>query len=404
MDADVIVVGAGLAGLRAAQVLTAAGRRAIVLEAQDRVGGRVRTDQVDGFLVDRGFQLLNPAYTELRAALDPASLRLHAFGRGVAVRDGSRLRVIADPTRNPAGALRGVLGGGYLNPTQLARLATWAAGPQARTETDEPLAASFDRVGFDGPSRELVEVFLAGVLADAHGQTSAAFARSLVAWFLRGTPSLPAAGMTALPQRLAAGLHVRLSHRVGSLARGSDGVTLTTPGGRLGARAVIIAVDPVDLGLMLGRPASRMSGLATWWFATEQPPSRLPYLHVDAGRLGPIVNTAVVSNVAPSYAPIGQHLVQCSAVLDGATPSEQEVRRHASSIYGVPTNGWALIARHEITRTLPFIAPGAPRQQSDLGGGVFVAGDHVEGASIQHALMSGRRAGKAALKFLHDTR
>lgn len=401
MDTDVIVIGAGLAGLRAARVLAAAGRSVIVLEAGDRVGGRVRTDSVDGFLVDRGFQLLNPSYAEARAALDLPALDLQRFGRGVGVRDRDGLTVLADPTRHPATAVR-ALGSRYLSPAQLAqlaRLARWAAGPQSRNG-DEALAASFDRAGLAGPLRAVVEIFLAGVLADTRGETSAAFARSLVGWFLRGTPALPARGMGAMPAQLAAGLDVRLSHRVDAVTRRPGGVTVGVPGGTLSARAAVVATDPVDLGVLTGRPAVPMRGLATWWFAADERPSDLPFLIVDALRRGPVVNTAVVSNVVPSYAPAGRHLVQCSVVLDGAAPTEEEVRRHAGVLYSTPTDRWRLVARHEIPRSLPAVPPGMRRPDIDLGGGVFVAGDHVEGSSIQGALLSGRRTADAVLVFL----
>ncbi len=397
MDTDVIVIGAGLAGLRAARELTASGRAVLVLESSDAVGGRMRTDRVDGFLVDRGFQILNPAYTEARAALDLDALALRPFGRGVAVRDAAGLTVLADPTRHPAQA-RNALGSRYLRPTQLARLAAWLADPRTATR-DESLAASFDRVGLRGPLRSLVEVFLAGVLADTHGDTSAAFARGLVGWFLRGTPALPAGGMGAIPAQLARGLDVRLGHRVDAVTRRPDGVEVAGPDATWRARAAVLAVDPVDLGELTGRPETPLRGLDTWWFAADVPPSDLPFLFVDADRRGPVVNTAVVSNVAPSYAPAGRHLVECS-VVRGEPATEDDVRRHAAHLYGVPTAEWRLIAHHEIPRSLPAMAPHRRRPDLDLGGGLFAAGDHLEGASIQGALLSGRRTAAAVLPYL----
>ena len=94
-----VVVGAGLAGLRAAQLLAAAGRDVVVLEAADEVGGRVRTDRVDGFTLDRGFQLYNPAYPEGRMAWP--GLAIQQFSAGVdVVRDGIS-HPLADPRRDP---------------------------------------------------------------------------------------------------------------------------------------------------------------------------------------------------------------------------------------------------------------------------------------------------------------
>lgn len=399
MDVDVIVIGAGLAGLRAARVLADAGRAVVVLEASDRVGGRVRTDLVDGFLLDRGFQLLNPSYAELKQAVNLSDLDLRLFQRGVAVRDQDGVTVLADPLRHPLTAIRTV-GSPYLRPAQLRGALAWLNASDSRS-ADRTLARSFDAAKFSGPLRQVVEAFLAGVLADGQGSTSAAFVRSLVGWFLRGTPGVPGAGMRALPQAMATGLDVRLRSPVTDLTRRRDGVEVEAAGDLLRARAAVVAVDPVSLADLTSLPAVGMHGLVTWWFGTTTVPTELPLLFVDADRRGPLVNTAVVSNVAPGYAPEGQHLVQCSALLaQGGSVDLHEgaIRAHAQLIYDCPTDDWHLLAKHEIPHSLPAMPPGMQRPPINLGAGVFVAGDHVEGASIQGALLSGRRTAEAVLE------
>jgi predicted NAD/FAD-dependent oxidoreductase len=393
MNADVIVIGAGLAGLRAARVLTEAGRTVLVVEASDRVGGRVTTDEVDGFRLDRGFQLLNPAYAELRAAVDLGALDVRGFERGVAVRDADGLTVLADPLRHPVTAVRAA-GSRYLRPGQLRAAIGWLNGHDTRAD-DRSLAASFDRAGFTGPLRDVADIFL----ADERGETSAAFVRSLVGWFLRGTPGVPAGGMRALPAALAEGLDVRLQTRAVAVNRRPGGVEVQVDGADpLLARAVVVAVDPGSVGELTSQPSVPMRGLVTWWFAAPVAPTQRRLLFVDAARRGPLVNTAVLSNVAPDYAPAGRHLVQCSAVLTGPAPDEAEVLRHAAAIYGAPTDDWQLLAVHEVPNSLPVTMPGMQRPPIDLGGGVFLAGDHVEGASIQGALLSGRRTAEAVIQ------
>lgn len=398
MDIDVIVVGAGLAGLRTALELQSSGHSVVVLEADQRVGGRVRTDHVDGFLLDRGFQVLNPGYGEVRAVLDLPLLRLQPFGRGIAVRDKAGLTVLADPVHYPQW-IAGAVTSPYLRPAQMAKLLRWVGGSQSRA-ADESLAQSLDRAGISGPLRALLDAFLSGVLADTHGETSAAFTRSLVGWFLRGTPALPAEGMRAVPAQLAQGLDVRLGQRVRSITGSRGAISVHAGGSTLTARAVVLAIDPVDLGILTHRPTAPMRGFDTWWFAADEQPTELPFIVVDAERVGPVVTSVVVSNIARSYAPVGRHLIACSVVRDGNAVSEQDVRTHARHLYGTPTDHWQVVAHHEIPRSLPVIPPGMKRPDIDLGGGLFVAGDHVEGASIQGALLSGLRAARAVHGFL----
>ena len=146
MDTDVVVVGAGLAGLRCAQALVEAGREVVVLEASDAAGGRIRTDRVDGFLVDRGFQLLNPAYPAGRRRVDADALGLQAFGAGVAARTEDGLAAPGHPLREP-GLLAGTLRTVARRPKEVAALGRWAAPlarPRRRTSLEAVLAARPD--------------------------------------------------------------------------------------------------------------------------------------------------------------------------------------------------------------------------------------------------------------------
>ena len=410
MVADVIVVGAGLAGLRCAIRLSELGREVIVVEAADTVGGRVRTDVVDGFRCDRGFQVLNPAYPAVRRWVDLDGLALQSFGAGVMVRRDDGLRVVADPIREPR-LLTQTLRSGYLRPRELAALARWAgrvlADPRAvMRQPDTTLAESLDAAGVVGRlRREVLNPFLAGVLVDSHGLSSANFAKLLVRMFALGRPGLPELGMGALPAQLAARLpQVRLGTPVDAVsAEGGREVSVVTGGSTLRARAVVVATDPITAARLTPLPEPATKGLVTWWFEAPQAPSVLPLLAVDGRRFGakapgPVWNTAVVTAAAPSYAPPGRHLVEATCLLDrpdGDAP-EAEVLRHVAAIYGCSTDGWRTVIRHRIPLALPAMPPPLrPRTVVSLGDGVFVCGDHRDTASIQGALVSGNRTAEA---------
>jgi phytoene dehydrogenase-like protein len=410
---DVAVVGAGLAGLACARRLAAQDVDVVVLEADDRVGGRVRTDRIDGFRCDRGFQLLNPSYPEARRVLDLPTLRLQPLPAGVVVASGSRRRLLGDPRRTaprdlPA-ALAGLLATG--STAQKLAFARWAvhcgyADPaNLLAEPDEPWGSALDRLGMIGPLRDdVLDPFLAGTLAERDGTTSRRFVELLVRSFVRGRPCVPWEGMQAIPAQLASGLPVGTVHTgVRALEVTAEGVR--TEGGEVRARAVVVATDPGAASRLTGLPEVAMRGLTTFWHVADSPPTRSGALHVDADRRGPVVNTVVMSTAARSYSPDGRALI-ASTVLggDGGSQIEAAVRTQLREVYGADTAGWQLLTVHAIPAALTAMDPPLdPRRPVELPGGLLVAGDHRDTASIQGALVSGRRAADAAMRRLGVT-
>jgi monoamine oxidase len=410
VDADVLVVGAGLAGLRCARVLHDAGHEVVVLEAADAVGGRIRTDRVDGFLVDRGFQLLNPAYPAVRRWVDVDALGLQGFGAGVAAVTDSGTSVLGHPLRAP-GLLPGTARTALAHPREVAAVLRWVAPllrPRGRTRLSEVLAGradvgraeALDRAGLDGLLRRVVDGFLAGVLLEDDGSTADRFALLLAWMFARGVPSLPVAGMQALPEQLAAPLgdRVRLGHHVEEVT----GATVTTSDRTWTARQVVVATDGPRARELAGIEVPATKGVVTtWWSAPDAPSTDL--LHVDARRdpRGPLVNAAVVSRAAPSYAPPGRHLVQGSALLGpGRVPDEAVVRRDAGDLLGVDPTRWEVVARHEVPDALPAQPAPYSATRPVRVGELVVCGDHRDTGSIQGALVSGQRAAEAVLAAL----
>jgi phytoene dehydrogenase-like protein len=407
---DVIVIGAGLAGLRAAGRLAAAGRDVVVLEAADRVGGRQRTDAVDGFLLDRGFQVLNPAYPAVRRWVDVDALDLRRFPVGVRVRRDRTTAVLAHPLRHPA-LLPAMLRGGMLRPRELTALARWAGptllAPQRTVRRpDRALRAGWNRTGFHGALRtEVLEPFLAGVLADDTGATSDAFVRLLVRMFVLGAPGLPAGGIETLPRQLAAtaqvrGADVRVGHRVDRIRSDAAAVHVDVAGADpITARAVLVAVGPESVSDLLDVPRPATRGLQTWWFATDAGAPASALLSVDGRRRGPVVNTVVMSRTAPAYAPRGRHLVEATCLLPGAA-TEAEVRQHLARIWDADTRSWELLRRDDLPDALPAQpAPLRSRSPARAFERVYVAGDHRDTASIQGALVSGDRVARALLAW-----
>ncbi|GAA2052545.1 NAD(P)/FAD-dependent oxidoreductase [Polymorphospora rubra] len=406
VDTDVLVIGAGLAGLAAARRLHRAGIDWQLLEASDRVGGRVTTDEVDGFQLDRGFQVLNTAYPRLTALVDVDRLDLREFTAGVLVRRAGRPHRLTNPLRDPTGAPSAALAGiGRLSDRlRFAALATRLA----TTDPDRLLAApeistqtALRRAGLShGIIEELLRPFLSGVFADRELTTSSHVFAMVVRSFARGRIGVPARGMAALPRALAAPLpadRIRLDTPVERIAPG----TVHTAAARIGCRAVLVATDPTTAARLLpDLPAPRMRALTTYYHAAPEAPLREPVLLLDGDRRELVANTVVVSNAAPTYAPPGRHLIATSVA--GPAVPEPVVRAELARLYGRPTADWTHLTTVELPYALPAADPpqGNLRKPVALGDRRYVAGDHRDSPSIQGALASGWRAAGAVLRDL----
>lgn len=411
MSADVVVVGAGLAGLAAARQVQRAGLDVTVLEAGATVGGRVATDVVDGFLLDRGFQVLNTSYPALASEVDAAALDLRAFMAGAAVRgtDGALHRLV-DPRREPAQAWRTALDD-LLSPAAklaMAQLSARVALADPRQLLAGPERSTADELaarGLGGPATEqFFRPLLSGVFGERELATSARFFGLVWRSILRGDSALPSRGMAALPVQLAARLApgtVRCNQTVLGVAPGR----VRTGAGELAARAVVVATDPPTARALLpGLDVPLMRSLTTYYHVCEQPPTRLPLIHLDGGG-GPVVNTSVLTTVAPSYSPDHRHLVSSTVLgVPGAgSPDESQVRGLAGRIYREGSSGWQHLATTAVPQALCTFTPPTPdrlRRTVSLGDGLFVAGDHRDTPSIQGALVSGHRAARAVLREL----
>ncbi|WP_439380847.1 NAD(P)/FAD-dependent oxidoreductase [Amycolatopsis lexingtonensis] len=400
-ETDVVVIGAGLAGLAVARRLHEAGVECTVLEAGDDVGGRVRTDVVDGFRLDRGFQILNPAYPAIKRLVDVDALELGRFWRAVRVADDDRVSLLGHPLDAPK-ALRDVAARRYLSAKDLAALgalsARVAAGP-ARSIVrggDRTTADELSRAGLsDRAVATVLRPFLSGVFLEAELSTSARFFQLVWRSFLRSAPSLPARGMGELPRQLAGHLPEGSVRTGVPVERVSSGEVRTAGGDVWSARTVVVATDGTTASRLVEGVAEPLwNGVTTWYFAPDQRPSREPVIMVDA-RGGPVVNTAVLSEVCRSYAPPGAALVSASALTPLAEP---EVRRALGRMYRTDPTRWPLVGRYEIPRALPAMpAPHPIRREIRWGEGIYVCGDHRDTSSLQGALASGGRTARAVL-------
>lgn len=403
---DVWVVGAGLAGLACARLLAAAGVDVHVLEASDGVGGRVRTDLVDGFLLERGFQILLTAYDEVQQQIDLPRLDLRRFGSGSLVWNGKGLQNLSDPWRDPlvaVAALRADVGtlADKLKVVRLRARLLGAEPEELLAGTDRTTLEELRREGFSGEFIDgFFRPFLGGVFLERKLDTSARLFRYYFRCFAAGDATVPAGGMQRIPEQLAETLagRIHLGRRVRALRPGA--VTLEE-GTELQGRTVVLAADGPEAARLLGEQPAKYKATVTAYFAAPQPPVKEPLLVLDGEGTGPVNHVAVMSNVSGTYAPPGQHLISLSAVGGAADAVD---RFHEAALdqmrrwFGHSVDQWRHLRSYRVPHALPQHPPGfmdeRPQPRPD---GLLVAGDYTEFGSIQGALLSGRRVAEAIL-------
>ena len=384
MAAEVLVVGAGLAGLAAATRLRQAGCAVRVLEASDSPGGRMRTDRVDGFAIDRGFQVLNTSYPELRRLGVLGLLPVGALVSGAEIRWGGRMHTLAPPHLGP------LVGGLLGTPAERARLGAYlaaVAGAPAhriRSRPDEPFTRVLERHRIAGaPTERVLRPFLCGVLLETSFETSSRFVEFVLRSFARGAVVVPQDGMGALPRLLAELLGagtVEYGVRVEGVRPGE----VDAAGATRRADAVVLAADPVTAARMLGIRAPRMRAVTTVWHSAQEPPTLRPLLRLDADG-GPVLNSVVMTNAAPGYSRDGRPLI-ASSVLGAEPPRDAELRAALTRLWG-PRRGGVAAGRGDAG------ARGAARPagwESATPQGGARAGSRGRGRLARHPVLTGR--------------
>lgn len=398
---DVVIVGAGMAGLAAAIRLREKGHEPLVLERSDGPGGRVRTDIVDGFRLDRGFQILLTAYPMAQTMLDYDALDLCAFDAGAMVRIDDSFHRVGDPFRAPGDAWATVRApiGSLKDKTSVLKFRSAVTKPDIDDlfhQKDTTALARLQELGF---SEKMIDRFLrplfTGIALDPELQFTSRSLDFIFRMLSEGDAAVPAKGMGEISKQLAARLPA------GTIRFGADVTKIgdhhvIVDDSSVEAQAVVVATDASDATRLtsgeVDDPGS--NGLTTWWFAAPETPVRRPVIVLDGNGTAAFNNLAVLSQASSDYSPDDRSLVGVSA--PATDIAEADVRRSLTDWYGGGVEEWDTLRVDVIRNAQPKQRVGEkPDPSVRLASGLFVAGDHRQHASINGALTSGCRAADA---------
>ncbi|MFA0964211.1 NAD(P)/FAD-dependent oxidoreductase [Roseivirga sp. BDSF3-8] len=403
---DVVIVGSGMAGLTAASVLQRNNLSYCIVESSDRAGGRIKTDNLDGFLLDRGFQVLLTAYPETRELLDYAKLNLKSFLPGAQVyRKGKTFRV-ADPTRQPSELFSSLFSplGSFTDKFRVLRLRAQLSSKsllEIFQEEEKPsLIALKEEYGFsDKMIDSFFKPFFSGIFLEGELETSRRALDFVFKMFSEGHAAVPEKGMEQIPKQLAGQLPSHMFHFNTPATSITDGKVVTESGKEFEGKYVLIATQAPALQKLSGFSCKvTYQSTSTFYFVADKPPYIEPILTLNGTGSGLINNVAVMSNIASSYAPEGKHLISASVIGDQAFDEYsilKTIKKELEQMFGKEVTEW----EHLHTYHIPYALPAQNHVQHEIAPAMmqisernYICGDHLLNGSINAAMRSGRLA------------
>ena len=407
---NVLIIGAGLAGLACARRLIQSGITCTVLEASDGIGGRVRTDHVEGFQLDRGFQIFLTGYPEARKTLNYAMLDLMPFHPGALIRYGGRFHLMSDLFRRPQDMVQTLFNpiGSFADKLRMWRVRRDALHHHLCSKMRDPGRSTGEVLRAyhfsDAMMARFFYPFLSSVFLDPALTTPCWIFELVWGAFCRGATALPRHGMSAIAQHLADPLpagSIKLKQAVQRI----QGSTLVLESGeQLTGDVIVIATDDVTAARLRGEHATNSAarGSTTLYFDAPVAPHRGPWLILNGEGQGLVRTLCVLSEAAPSYAPAGQALISVTATQQLGTHNDfpEAVRRYLQSWFGSQVDEWRYLRTDHIHHALPpidLLSPQNHTAPTRVAPGLYLCGDYRESGTLDGALRSGRKAAEAIL-------
>ncbi|MBC7607481.1 MAG: FAD-dependent oxidoreductase [Burkholderiales bacterium] len=404
MKPTITIIGAGISGLTAAVYLHQKGYKIQILEATDRAGGRIKTDFVDGFRLDRGFQVLLTEYPETKALLDYKKLNLKRFLPGATVLYDEGQFEIADPFRRPTalfatlfapvGSLKDKINTFFLK-NKLVKIAVSDVFKQPEIKT----IAQLKKYGFSPKMIDrFYKPFFSGIFLENDLKTSSNMFDFVMKMFSEGDAAIPELGMEEIPKQLVAMLpknSIQYNLKVTAIENNKiicqNATTFETD-------KIIIATEAIGLAShYISKTKQNFHQVTNVYFEANSAPTKKAVVVLNAATTKKWANNlTVLSNISNKYAPTGKVLISVSyngipAIED--TTLAENMKAELKQWYGNQVKNWKMLKTYRVKYALPnqekvtnevFIS------EIKINENLFICGDHLLNGSINAAMKSGR--------------
>jgi phytoene dehydrogenase-like protein len=401
-QAEVIIVGGGVAGISCARSLLKRGIDFLLVERSDSLGGRVRSDLVDGFVLDRGFQVFNSSYFETLSLLADLSPEFYSFHSGSLVKTENGFYPLCDPLREPRCAFKTLFSPIGTLRDKLRMLLLRADSLGSNSFYTKSILEELDARGFSQSIiNQFFRPFLGGIFLEPELLTSSLAFKEVFSNFSRGLAQLPKGGMGEISSRLALPLPKERILLGRNVVKISPRHVQLEDGESLYGKEIVLALDVDSLKTLfpeLELPRTRT--VFCFYFESNPLPEINRFLALNGSGKGRINNIAPVASVSPSYAPEGKELLSVSVITSPSItdlPSVQEIAKEVSEWF--PDAKPRFIASYVIKGAQPEQLSGTKFTCANLPTNIHLCGDLVSmerynSASIENAVRSGKELGE----------